>query len=433
MDTKDFLLKKTNEDTMRVLVVGNGGREHAIVYALSQSIEVEQIHVIGFNAGMAMQAVCHGLHVDQHSEILALIEKHQIDFVVIGPEAPLVNGLSDYLRSAGIAVVGPSQSAAQLEGSKVFAKKFMINAGVPTARYTLVQSVEECMNAALEYSPPFVLKADGLAGGKGVSLSDTLEDLKSNAEKMFNQKIFAQAGSQAVLEEYQPGWELSYIVLTNGSEYQVLPLTQDHKRLSDGDTGPNTGGMGVVGPVAISESLKKQIDQEIVRPSLAELNKQKMLYWGFLYIGLMITEKGPKVIEYNVRLGDPEAQVILPLLKESWGEVLKSLSEGKINQMNWKPLSSACVVMAAPGYPENVKKDLLIEGEINFHTPSSYFIHCATKRDENGKWLTDGGRVLNAIGVGSDLKEALDNAYKQTQKVSWSGIQFRNDIGHRLI
>jgi phosphoribosylamine--glycine ligase len=418
---------------MRFLVLGQGGREHAIVHALKFSPVVSEVHAIPGSEGIAQEAICHKLDFSNSTEVETFFGRHKFDCVVIGPENYLVQGLSDQLRALGLNVVGPSQIAAQLEGSKIFSKEFMVQAGVPTAKYETVQDVEGTLKAAQRFQPPYVLKADGLAAGKGVFVCANLTELKSSAEFLFEKNGLGQAGRRALLEEFQPGYEISYLILTNGSEFQALPLAQDHKRLKDGDQGPNTGGMGVVGPVTISPELRQQIETEIVQPTLRHLSGGGLLYRGVLYIGLMITPEGPRVIEYNVRFGDPECQVILPLLNGDWAEVFLKLAKGELTEMRWKPMHTACVVLAAPGYPENVEKGVIIEGDLGHQSATSYFLHAGAARNPGGEWITQGGRVLNAVGSGNSLREALKAAYEQTTHVNWRGLRMRKDIGAKLL
>jgi len=276
------------------------------------------------------------------------------------------------------------------------------------------------------------LKADGLAAGKGVFICKTKDELAAAAHSLFNEKSLGDAGYKAVLEQFSPGYELSYLVLTNGKEFQPLPFSQDHKRLLDDDEGPNTGGMGVVGPIAIEDSLRDKIHADIVEPTLRHLSGLGLLYRGILYFGVMVTKEGPSLLEYNVRFGDPEAQVILPLLDGDWGKVFLSLANGELDPLRWKRLYSTCVVMAAPGYPDAPEAGVPIEGDIQGQSASSYFLHAGTKFDQ-GKWVTAGGRVLNAIGFGSSLREAIQNAYGQVAKVKWRGQQVRRDIGQKIL
>jgi phosphoribosylamine---glycine ligase len=354
--------------------------------------------------------------------------------IVIGPEAPLAAGLADDLRNAGHLVFGPSQAAAALESSKVFAKEFMTRANVPTAPYLEVSSVEETLKGADRFTPPYVLKADGLAAGKGVFICPSREELGQAARDLFEHKLLGPAGERAVLEQYQEGWELSYLILTNGEDYQPLVLAQDHKRLMDQDQGPNTGGMGTVAPLELAPELHAQIHARVLKPSVDQLKAMGLLYRGVLFVGVMVTPKGPSVLEYNVRFGDPEAQTILPLLDGDWGRVMMAVAKGESPKLNWRPsLHLACVVLAAAGYPDQPRKGVPIAGEIGFQTASSYFLHAGTKLLTDGKWITDGGRVLNAIGIGSSLAEAVKNAYNQAAKVSWPDRQMRRDIGARQL
>ena len=413
---------------MNVLLIGQGGREHALVKVLIESSLVDQVHVISGSDGIAQVVLCHDIDWRDEEKLLGVIERNGISLVVVGPEKPLVYGVADQLREKGILVFGPSKQAAQLEGSKIFAKEFMKKAECPTAPFKVVTKVEEVKAFYKEFTPPYVLKADGLAGGKGVVICQTPEELFKKAEDFFVNNRFGKAGQRALLEQFEEGWELSFHILTNGTSWEAIPLAQDHKRLGDGDKGPNTGGMGTVAPLKIEDSLHKKIQSQIIAPVLKEMKKNQMLYRGVLYIGLMITADGPKVIEFNCRFGDPEAQVMLPLLQGDWGEVLKSIATGEVLPLSWYSLHTACVVLAAPGYPDHPEKGLEISGDSLATTSSSYFLHAGTYRRQN-QWFTNGGRVLNAIGIGSTKKEALDNAYKLANTVSWKGLQVRSDIG----
>jgi phosphoribosylamine--glycine ligase len=396
---------------------------------LKFSNSVSEVHAVPGSPGISQDAICHSVDLSDAKAVEAFVKKYQFDCVVVGPENYLVAGVADQLRALGVAVVGPSGAAAQLEGSKVFSKEFMVAAGVPTAAFEVVEDVAGTLRAAAQFTPPYVLKADGLAAGKGVFLCDTLDDLRVAAEDLFERKILGAAGRRALLEQFQPGYEISYLILTNGERSEALPLAQDHKRLGDGDVGPNTGGMGVVGPLAISSELREQIETEIVARTLRHLQGSGLLYRGVLYIGLMITPSGPRVIEYNVRFGDPEAQVILPLLDGDWGFVFTQLARGELTPLKWKNMFMACVVLAAPGYPEAPVRGVAIDGDVGYQGPSSYFLHAGTARGPDGQWVTAGGRVMNAVGLGSSLKEAIGAAYKQAKQASWKGMRLRTDIG----
>ncbi len=418
---------------MKVLVIGQGGREHALVHALSQSPSVSEIHAVPGSAGMSRQAICHDIplfEADQSSSsLIQFCLRTGIDFVVIGPEDPLVQGLADRLRDRGILTVGPSAESAQLEGSKIFAKQFLAEAKAPTSHFEIVESLEQVRSAAPRFSAPYVLKADGLAAGKGVFICQTLQELEAAAHDLFIGKILGSVGERALLEQFMPGWELSYLIFTNGHEWQTLPLAQDHKRLLDGDLGPNTGGMGTVAPMKIEASLREQIEEKIVRPTVQLLHDKNYVYRGVLFIGVMVTQSGPQVLEFNCRFGDPETQVILPLIDGDLGLILKSLSQGKIQKLKEKNLHSSCVVLASPGYPLHPEKNLKIEGDLNSETESSYFLHAGTIKDSNGQWLTQGGRVMNSVGLGSTSQESIEKAYQLAEKVHWMGLQMRRDIG----
>lgn len=418
---------------MRFLVLGQGGREHAIVRALKFSPSVTEVHAVPGSEGISQDAVCHQIDLADNQALSAFVKKYQFDCVVIGPENYLVQGIGDTLRALGLDVVGPSQVAAQLEGSKIFAKEFMVQAGVPTSAYEVVDSVETALKAAVRFTPPYVLKADGLAAGKGVFICATMAELRVAAESLFEAKSLGPAGQRALLEQFQEGYELSYLILTNGSKGEAFPLAQDHKRLLDGDKGPNTGGMGVIAPLTISDELREQIQARVVDPTLRHLEGSGLLYRGVLYIGIMVTPQGPSVLEFNVRFGDPEAQVILPLLANGdWGVIFSALAKGQLLPLNWKNLHMACVVLAASGYPEAPEKGVVIEGDLGHQSPSSYFLHAGTAKSNLGQWVTNGGRVLNAVGMGNSRQEALAEAYKQAKHVSWKGMRMRHDIGTRL-
>lgn len=418
---------------MKVLILGQGAREHGLVRAVRHSASTTQVFAIPGSNGISSEALCQSLDAGDPKVLLNFVRQFDIELVVIGPEALLVTEIADQLRENGIPVLAPSRAASQLEGSKVFAKKFMVEHEIPTARFAIVKSVQEVINAISEFKPPYVLKADGLAAGKGVFVCADKEELILAARALFEERIFGAAGAQALLEEHLAGWELSLLVLTNGHDYQLLPLTQDHKRLEDDDGGPNTGGMGVVGPIVLEESLLQKIEAQILRPTINGIAKSGWPYRGILYVGLMMTERGPFVLEYNVRFGDPECQTIMPLLDGDWVEVLHRVAEGEVPKLRWKPIYTSCVVLAAPGYPEKPQSGVSISGDLQFETPSSYFLHAGTKKISDSEWVTAGGRVLNAIGIGNTLKEAINNSYAQAERVSWKGLQMRRDIGKKIL
>lgn len=414
---------------MKVLVLGQGGREHAIIHALSRSPSVHEIHVAPGNDGMERLCLCHPFDWKETEKIIQFCLKSEIDYVIIGPEDPLVDGLADKLRERGILVVGPSGQGARLEGSKIFCKNFLNEAKIPTAKSKTVHTVIATMEAANSFTPPYVLKADGLAAGKGVLICHTLEQLRSGAQDFFEKQTLGLAGTSALLEQFTPGWELSYLIFTNGVDFQALPIAQDYKRLLDQDQGPNTGGMGTIAPLKIDEDLQKKIDSTIVKPCLENLQKHGILYRGILFFGLMITPEGPSLLEINCRFGDPETQVLLPLIANDFGLVMKDLATGHVQPLHFHPLASACIVMASPGYPHTPEKEVPLQGDIFSETSTSYFLSAGLKKVSAGKWVTNGGRVLCAIGIGNEITEALKHAYAQRKKVEWRGLLYRTDIG----
>jgi phosphoribosylamine---glycine ligase len=413
---------------LKVMVLGQGGREHALVKALSRTA-----HVFAWpgSDGMSLEAKCLGGSLSDHQGIIAFAKKESIDLVVVGPDQALADGVVDALEAENILTFGPIKSSARLEWSKVFSKEFMKQAGLPTARADVVASVSEVEKHFSKYDPPYVLKADGLALGKGVFICKNKEELMAAAQDIFVHKTLGSAGERALLEEFTAGWELSLHILTNGHDYTLFPGAQDHKRLSDNDQGPNTGGMGAVAPVPISSSLLEQIKRQVLDPIIKHMQKIKMDYRGVLYVGLMITEEGPSVIEFNSRFGDPEAQVFLPLLDGDWSQAFKAVAQGKLPTLKWSDRAAACVVLASPGYPDKPEKGLEIKGSMK-PQEDSYVLHAGTKR-VGERWLTNGGRVLNLMGIGRDLEAALNHAYTQAQVVSFERMQMRKDIGKKML
>ncbi len=415
---------------MNVLVLGKGGREQALVRALAQSPNVQQVFALPGRAGFEPQAVCLTDQALEKDSLKEIIKTKNIKLVVIGPEKELVEGWSDFFRSLNIPVFGPSREASQLESSKLFAKHFMSSVDIPTSGFKEVHSVESVLNASPRFGFPVVLKADGLAAGKGVFICHNKKELEESAKLLFEKKIFGSAGEKALLEVFQKGEELSVFVLTNGSNYKILPFARDYKKLKDNNIGPNTGGMGAFAPHNISENLQKNIETTVVQPSIEGLKKHNLFYHGVLYIGLMIVDQKPFVLEYNVRFGDPEAQVLLPLLEGDWAEVFLSVAQGKLSDLSWKKNTFAsCVILAAEGYPSKPVTGVPIQGNIGFESSHFYFLHAGTKKT-NTEYVTDGGRVLNAIGVGNSKEESIQRAYKQATQVSWPGMQMRPDIGN---
>lgn len=423
----------SEERKLKILVIGQGGREHAIVHALAQSSHHHEIHAAPGNHGMAQLATCHDIKLSEEQEILRLCKKVGFDLVILGPEEPAVNGLTDLLRDEGMAVFGPSKAAAQLEGSKVFAKEFMQRNAIPTAKFRVVSSVVETLLAAKNFSAPYVLKADGLAAGKGVYICKDLGELHSAANEIFTARIFGHAGNAAVLEAHIDGWEMSYFFLTNGEDSLPLPIAQDHKRIFESETGPNTGGMGSVAPVPISSSLQNKILERIIRPTLKGLEKEKIFFRGVVFLGLMIKNDEPFVLEYNCRFGDPETQVLLPLFGSDVGHSFFEIARGRIPKISfYKNRHCCCVVSSAEGYPSKPVRGDKIQGLDQLSRSDEYVLHAGTFRTDSGEWLTHGGRVLCAIGISDNLEDAILKAYQRTQSFHWRARHFRKDIGKKI-
>lgn len=429
---------------MNILVVGSGGREHALVKALR--MKGHRVFVSPGSDAIAQEAEkitidCLKEYNTSMDRVTDVLKKMRIELVVIGPEQPLVDGFADRLREGGFLVFGPDSQGAKLEGSKIFAKEFMNRYGVPTAMAVTVKSKEDVLREHTRFTPPYVLKADGLAAGKGVVILQTLPELLTAAEDYFEKRIFGDAGASALLEQFQAGWELSFLILTNGIDFVPLPLAQDHKRLKDNGEGPNTGGMGVVAPLVIDEDLRKQILSTIVAPSVRGLSQEKFVFRGLLYIGVMVTDSGPKVIEYNVRFGDPEAQALLPLLQGDWAECFESIAKGDMPKdfkstgaLQWLNQNSVVLVLAAEGYPESPVKDVTVEFKSRSADSASYFLHAGTRWDgPSQSWVTAGGRVLNVVGLGETKRLAFDRAYQRAKEIQWPGMQKRSDIGKNWV
>jgi len=419
---------------VKILVIGSGGREHAVVKKFRESKQVKEIHCAPGNALIAEEAHCHpAVKASDLPAILKLTQMLKPDLVFVGPEDPLVQGLADQLREIGVKVFGPSAEGAKLEASKNFCKEFLVQAGVPTARYkkvSTVQEVEEALRAGSGWRSPFVLKADGLAGGKGVVICETETELLQNARQFFEQKQFGEASATAVFEEFLSGYECSLLVLTNAREYRILPLAQDHKRLLEGGLGPNTGGMGTIAPLPISVEIMSDIDSRIVQPTVRALEQKQIDYRGVLFFGLMMTPQGPSVLEINCRFGDPETQSILPLLKSDFFEICLSVAEGKLQSLDChNDTHAACVVVAAPGYPDQPLKGGVIEGRLQTVSNEAYWIGAGVEKNQSGQWIASGGRVLNAMGFGATRNEALTKAYQLIASIHYPGCQYRKDIG----
>ena len=421
---------------MHVLVIGGGGREHALAWKLKQSPRVRKLTCAPGNAGMAALGDCVAVNVNDPAAIAALAEKLKADLTVIGPEAPLVAGVADEFARRGLAMVGPAKAAARLEGSKVFAKQFLERHGIPTAVFTVCADHGDAYSALCAVEWPVVIKADGLAGGKGVRIAESPDDATAIVEAFMERMELGPAGERIVLEEYLEGEELSFIVLTDGKSYVPLAPTRDHKRAFDDDRGPNTGGMGAYSEDGIADAaLRARIEKEIVEPTLRGLEADGRPYQGFLYFGLMLTSDGPKVLEFNCRMGDPECQPLMARLESDLADVLEKVATGKLSgaELRWSPGASLCVVLASGGYPGNYETGKAITGiEAAEKIEGVSVFHAGTKRVD-GKLVTSGGRVLGVTARGADLRSASERAYEAVEKIRFEGMHFRRDIGRRAL
>lgn len=417
----------------RVLLIGSGGREHAIAHALSRSSQVEKIYCAPGNAGMGAIGELVSLNCDNHSDVVAFIEKNNIQLTVIGPEAPLVAGLADAIRAKNHLVVGASARAAQLEGSKIFAKKFMAKYGIPTAEFREFSNPQEAKSfvQSKEGKEFLVLKADGLAAGKGVFVCHRSSEVLSAIKEVMEDKKFGDAGTRIILEKKLLGPEVSVMALTDGKTILPFPASQDHKRLGEGDKGPNTGGMGAYTPTPFyDDPVRVKVQNNVFDNFLRGLQSEKLDFRGIIYFGLLITEKGPQVLEFNVRLGDPETQVILPMIESDLVEAFLAVAKGNLQEAHLhQKVGAVCtVVLTSGGYPGSYQKGHVISGIEQAISDKDVFVYHAGTNKEGGAILTNGGRVLNVTAFGNDLEEALLKAYKAANKIKFKNMFFRDDI-----
>lgn len=422
---------------MRILVIGSGGREHALAWYLSGSAEQGEIFVAPGNAGTAGLATNVDLTPTDLDGLLGFAEEKDVDLTIVGPEWPLVQGIVDRFEKHGRAVVGPSAAAARLEGSKAFAKAFMLRHGIPTAAHRTfeVDDIAAAMAYVEEEGAPIVVKASGLAAGKGAIVCETVGEARSAIDTILRDRAFGAAGETVVIESFMNGEEVSVFALTDGRSYRILAPAQDHKRIGEGDTGPNTGGMGAYAPAPLmSGELLEQVRTTIIEPTLKGMAQDGNAYRGVLYCGLMITADGPKVVEYNCRFGDPEAQVLLPLLENDPIELFEAMARRRLESVDLRLRSgaAACVVLASAGYPGSYDKGMAIEGlDVAGQLDGVIVFHAGTRLGDDGQFVTDGGRVLGVTATGSDLQHALDRAYAAVDRISFEGVQFRRDIGRK--
>lgn len=421
---------------MRILVIGGGGREHALVWKLKQSPCVEKIWCAPGNGGIAADAECVAIDAGDVAGLVAFAKKNLPDLTVVGPELPLVNGIGDAFRERGWAIVGPSKKTAQLEGSKIFCKEFLQRHNIPTAQtYAAFDSVKEAYAALEKVKWPAVIKADGLCAGKGVLVAQDSDEARDFIERVMDKNELGAGGKRILLEEGLEGDELSFIVATDGKTYAPLVPTRDHKRVFDGNQGPNTGGMGAYSTdELLPEPLRKAIVSTIVEPTLLGLAAEGIPYQGFLYIGLMLTRAGPKVLEFNCRLGDPEAQAIVARVDFDLAEVLKDVAVGQLDasKLRWKPGASACVVLASGGYPGRFEVGKKIDGLTGAEQITGVKVLHAGTRCVEREIVTSGGRVLGVTAVGPTLGAALGSAYAAADKIHFDRMHYRRDIGRHL-
>ena len=424
---------------MKILVIGSGGREHAIVWALQNTAAANlDIYCAPGNAGIADLARCVSISSDDHDALADFVKTQAIDLTIVGPEAPLAAGIVDKFRRLGLEIAGPTASAARLEASKAFAKNFMARHAIPTAAYQVVTSASEvdevlASGAFGASDSAVVLKADGLAAGKGVVVANSHAEARAaTAQLVAGDLIDAAAAERIVVEEALTGTEVSLLLFVDGHNYALMPAARDHKRIGENDTGPNTGGMGAVTDSAIlSPSLLERVVREIVEPTLSGAREEGFPVQGVLFLGLMLTAEGPKLLEYNVRFGDPETQAILVRLKTSLVDIFRATITGNLDQLGieWSDEASACVVLASRGYPGKYDKGIVIKGLETTHPEQAIVFHAGTARSPNGDLVTAGGRVLGVTAKGDTLAEALKRCYRAAGDISWEGIQYRRDIG----
>ena len=425
---------------MKVLVLGSGGREHAIVWALQRtSRQPLQLYCAPGNAGIAEIARCVPIATSSHSSLTHFVRAEGIDLTIVGPEAPLANGIVDEFVRQRLAIVGPTQAASRLESSKAFAKDFMTRHQIPTANYRVVTTqveAKEVLHSGLFGPPesPVVIKADGLAAGKGVIVASSMADGETASGLLMNSNTLGPDATRCILiEEALQGREASVLVFSDGHDYAVMPAARDHKRIGENDTGPNTGGMGAfTDPSILDTDTLDRVVREIVEPTVAGARQEGFPFQGVLFFGLMLTAKGPKLLEYNVRFGDPETQAILVRLKTDLLAIFEGIRTGGLREVRveWSNESSVCVVLASGGYPGTYQTGVRISGVDNISSyPNVTVFHAGTARSAEGELVTDGGRVLGITSTGSTLAVALDTCYEALQKISWNGMQYRRDIG----
>jgi phosphoribosylamine--glycine ligase len=419
-----------------VLIVGSGGREHAIALALSKSKKIGKIFCAPGNAGTATIAENIPISAEDITALANFAAEKKIDLTVVGPEAPLVNGIVDSFESRKLKIFGPNKNAAIIEGSKSFTRDLLKKYNIPSAEYVVFTEAEKALAYLKQKCVPIVVKADGLAAGKGVIVCQTMQEAEDAIKKILVEKAFGEAGNKLILEEFLDGEEASYLAFSDGESIKPMASAQDHKRALDNDVGANTGGMGAYSPApVVTEKLEKEVLETIMFPTIQAMKKEGREYKGVLYAGLMITEQGPKVLEFNARFGDPETQVILPRLKGDLFEILLACIDGSLEKqkVSWSKEACTCVVLASGGYPEHYEKGIEIFGlDAAAKVNHAVVFHAGTKL-ENKKVLTNGGRVLGVTALGKTIKDSIQTAYAAVEKISFEKMHYRKDIGHRAL
>ncbi len=420
---------------MNILILGSGGREHALAWAVMQNPKCDKLIVAPGNAGIALIADCAGFDINHGGQVVNFVEENSIDLVIVGPEAPLAAGITDRLRDAGVSVFGPSQAAAALEASKAFTKEICEAVGAPTAAYGHFTDASSAKRYLADQPMPIVIKADGLAAGKGVVIAQTLSEAEASIDDMFG-GMFGDAGAEVVIEEFMEGEEASFFVLCDGETVLPMGTAQDHKRVGEGDTGPNTGGMGAYSPAPVlTDAIAQRALDEIIRPTVAEMARRGTPYQGVLYAGLMIKDGAPRLVEYNVRFGDPECQVLMMRLGAQVMDLLHAAADGRLSEarVNWADDHAMTVVLAAKGYPGEYAKGSVIRGFDKVPADSHNMLFHAGTAEVDGQVVAVGGRVLNATARGATLAEAQARAYAMVDAVDWPEGFCRRDIGWRAL
>ncbi len=418
---------------MKVLVIGSGGREHALVWKISQSPKVDKIYCAPGNAGIAQQAECVAIKADDLDGLLAFAQQNQIDLTVVGPEVPLTMGIVDKFQAQGLKIFGPSGKAAEIEGSKTFAKDLMAKYNIPTAKYGAFTDAAEAKAFLDTVGLPCVVKADGLAAGKGVLICETKAEAEEAIADILVDNKFGSAGSRVVVEEFLTGQEVSMLAFTDGKTVVPMVSSQDHKRIWDGDKGLNTGGMGAYSPAPVyTADIHEIVVPQVLEATVKAMEAEGRSFSGILYAGLMLTADGPKVLEFNARFGDPETQAVLPRLKSDLVDIFLAIIDGRLNEMDiqWHEEAAVCVVMASGGYPETSEKGQVITGLAEAAATGAIVFHAGTK-ETDGNIVTNGGRVLGISALGNDIAQAIANAYRGVEQIKFENMQYRTDIGKK--